>query len=368
MDTVRERRHQEELLKVAEQAAEWLVVLDEGAPRDRAAFAAWIEESPLHVEMFLRASAVNQIGELVAPADRAKLLESVLSRAHDSNVVALDSTPPPVPAARVAGFRRHWQWVAGIVAVVSVAVWVFVAGPYSWQRYATAVGEQRALALSDGSLVYVNTNTRVDVRYSKHAREIQLRSGEALFKVEHDPSRPFRVHVGDTVVQAVGTQFNIYRRATDTTVAVIEGVVQVSKDGDLSASGEAQGSADVAASVATMSNAKSPHHTERLAAGQAMNLAADGVMATPSAVNVAQVTAWRQRRLVFEWATLDAITQEFNRYNRTPHIRVEGDSVRARRYTAVFDADNPQTLLKFLAKDGELRFAAEGDDFVIRGR
>jgi transmembrane sensor len=85
-------------------------------------------------------------------------------------------------------------------------------------------------------------------------------------------------------------------------------------------------------------------------------------------VNIAQITAWRQRRLVFEWETLAAIAAEFNRYNRTPRIRVEGDAVGARRYTAVFDADHPQTLLKFLSRDPDLTFATEGDDFVIRGR
>jgi hypothetical protein len=47
---------------------------------------------------------------------------------------------------------------------------------------------------------------------------------------------------------------------------------------------------------------------------------------------------------------------------------VEGDKVGQRRYTAVFDADNPQTLLRFLSKDENLKFAAEGDDFVIRAR
>ena len=81
-----------------------------------------------------------------------------------------------------------------------------------------------------------------------------------------------------------------------------------------------------------------------------------------------EALAWRERRLVFKAERLDAIAAEFNRYNRVPQIRVEGDSVRTRRYTAVFDADNPQTLLKFLAKDNDLKFAAEGDDFVIRAR
>jgi transmembrane sensor len=114
--------------------------------------------------------------------------------------------------------------------------------------------------------------------------------------------------------------------------------------------------------------AQSAHRLKRLGAGQGVSLTADGAIGRPVAVNAEHVTAWRHRRLVFEWETLEAIAEEFNRYNRAPRLRVEGEGVRTRRYTAVFDADNPQTLLKFLAKDSDLMFAAEGDDFVIRGR
>lgn len=359
MDTVRDTRRQEELVKVAEQAAEWLIALDEGGPSEHAAFSEWIEESPLHVEMFLRATAVNRMGELLDPADRKKLVGSVISGVSHSNVISLEASPSHAIEAlatealpsrdlrrrrirRIAGFAT----AAALLLITAGAVlWRSQAG---WDTYTTKVGEQRVVQLADGSVVYVNTDTRIDVRYSESARELKLRSGEALFKVEHDSKRPFRVHVGDATVQAVGTQFNIYRRPSQTTVAVIEGVVQVS----------------AAQNVATTS----ARGAKRLAAGQAVNVAADGPIERPVAVNVAQVTAWRQRRLVFEWETLEAIAAEFNRYNRAPQIRIEGDGVRERRYTAVFDADSPQTLLKFLARDADLKFAVEGDDYVIRTR
>jgi transmembrane sensor len=367
MDTARDKRRQEELNKVAEQAAEWLIALDEGGAAERAAFAEWMEESPLHVEMFLRATAVSRMGELLDQADRKELAARFTSGAIPQNVIPLESPPfraaapeapdalpshsPPEPSA--GGISRFTGWAAAAaLALVAggAALWWRTAG---WDRYDTNVGEQRAVALADGSVVFTNTDTRIEVRYSDTGRDIRLVRGEALFKVARDTDRPFRVHVGDATVQALGTQFNIYRRATETTVAVIEGVVQVSPDA--SPQGQAQGETPATPPA-------------RLAAGQAINVASGGPIEQPIAVNLAQVTAWRQRRLVFEWETLEAIVTEFNRYNRTPQIRVEGDSVRGRRYTAVFDADNPQTLLKFLARDSDLAFAAKGDDFVIRAR
>lgn len=379
MDTVRDKRRQDELVKVAEQAAEWLIALDEGGSAERAGFAEWIEESPLHVEMFLRAAALDRMGELLDPADRKEMAESVLSGTSHSNVIPLQAAPSHTAQVSAAEgslllpsemrTARRVRWVAGAVASAALllvtcgaVLWLRGAG---WDTYTTSVGEQRVVQLADGSVVYVNTDTRIGVRYSERTREVQLKSGEALFKVARDSRRPFRVQVGDATVQAVGTQFNIYRRPTQTTVAVIEGVVQVSKDGDASLSIPPPESANESRQGGSM---KSALRAARLASGQAVQVTADGPIERPVAVNIAQVTAWRQRRLVFEWETLEAIAAEFNRYNRTPQIRVDGEGVRARRYTAVFDADNPQTLLKFLAKDADLAFAAEGDDFVIRAR
>jgi transmembrane sensor len=65
---------------------------------------------------------------------------------------------------------------------------------------------------------------------------------------------------------------------------------------------------------------------------------------------IGSVTAWRRRRLVFRKDTLAYIAAEFNRYNRTPKIRVEGETLRLRRFNGVFDADNPLPLLQFLKK------------------
>ena len=53
--------------------------------------------------------------------------------------------------------------------------------------------------------------------------------------------------------------------------------------------------------------------------------------------DITQTVAWRERRLVFTKEALADIAEEFNRYNRAPQIRVEGDIARNTRYTGVFD-------------------------------
>ena len=81
--------------------------------------------------------------------------------------------------------------------------------------------------IEDGSTITMNTRSRMRVWLTRHARDIELLEGEALFSVAHDPSRPFRVHVGHTVVEAVGTEFSVYRGEHGTKVSVVEGRVKI---------------------------------------------------------------------------------------------------------------------------------------------
>ncbi len=372
MNAFIDKRRQDELLKTAEQAAAWAIAVDkELGTQERAQFAAWLEESPLHVELFLRATAVNRIGDLITPQTRSKLEAAMQTSVHaDAGIVPLQTggLPPDSPT-------QYWKrkgpagWSVGIAAacaaLVAVAVlWLYGSGTFLWERYTTTVGEQRSVTLSDGSVLYLNSDSKVLVRFRRGVRDVRLTVGEAMFKVAHDTARPFRVYVDDAVVEAVGTQFDIYRQPTQTTVAVVEGIVRVSERLDERRSAPRLAD-DSTRRVEPDEHAQLPASTKRLLAGQAVQLNLNGKMSKPLPINVAQVTAWRQRRLVFEWERLETIVAEFNRYNRL-QLRVEDAAARARRYTAVFNANEPQALLRFLAKEHDLEFDRQGDLLIIR--
>lgn len=369
MDAFIDKRRQDELLKAAEQAAAWAISADkELGSQERAQFAAWLEESPLHVELFLRATAVNQIGDMLTPQTRSRLEAAMQTPVHaDAGIVPLQTggLPPDSPT-------QYWKrkgpagWSVGIAAACAAlvaALWLYGSGTFLWERYTTAVGEQRSVTLSDGSVLYLNSDSKVLVRLRRGVREVRLGAGEAMFKVAHDTARPFRVYVDDAVVEAVGTQFDIYRQPTQTTVAVVEGIVQVSERPDERRSAPRLAD-DPTRRVEPDEPAQLPA-SKRLLAGQAVQLNLNGKMSKPLPINVAQVTAWRQRRLVFEWERLETIVAEFNRYNRL-QLSVEDATARARRYTAVFDANEPQALLRFLSKEHDLEFDRQGDVLIIR--
>jgi transmembrane sensor len=352
-------RRQEEIdLKLTEQAAEWFTQLEaDPDPAQQAAFARWISQSPLHIRAFLMISASERVMEEMKPETWATIPGA--SELGNDNVVALQSTAHRRPRARRTTPR--WSVAAAAIALTAGAGWLYFS-PQGVERYVTAVGEQRSIELADGSMVHLNALSRLRVRFSPRSRELRLDQGEALFTVQHDPGRPFRVLAGAVTVQALGTSFNVDRHQGHTSVAVLDGKVRVSTGGERA---PASGRSDA---TVTDADAATGQSTRILTAGQALDVSAQGTMGPRVAAAVEQITAWRARRLVFENDTLADIAAEFNRYNRSPKIRIEDESLRQRRYAAVFDADDPESLLLFLERDPALALQRERERLVIRRR
>ena len=93
--------------------------------------------------------------------------------------------------------RTSWRLVApamaASIAAVALFIGIFIQTATDSVSYATAHGETRIVALSDGSSVSLNTNSKIEVIYSQENRQVQLIEGEALFDVKRDRSRPFIV-------------------------------------------------------------------------------------------------------------------------------------------------------------------------------
>jgi transmembrane sensor len=195
------------------------------------------------------------------------------------------------------------------------------------QRFETAIGEQRSVVLGDGSLVTLNTASVVEVRITNERRIVSLLAGEALFQVAQDRTRPFDVTSGDTTVRAVGTQFNVERRASGTTVTVVEGRVAV---------------LTIPASKQTAAESKP------LEAGEQLTLSP----LRPRQIVHTDVTtaiAWTQRKLIFDRRRLGEVAEEFNRYNRQV-IEIQSAELRSQEVTGVFQANDPSAFLRFLAR------------------
>jgi transmembrane sensor len=214
-------------------------------------------------------------------------------------------------------------------------------------RYSTGVGEQRTIKLEDGSTIALNTNTAIRVELTDTLRRVSLLQGEALFTVAKDPGRPFRVLSDRAIAQAIGTSFVVRRNDSDTVVTVIEGQVAVARFDqiDLAATGEV------------------PPEALRLSAGVRAEVVARQIQ-TSAVPNLAAVTAWKSGRLIFEGEALSEVVAEFNRYNRV-QIVLEDSTLSAEQLSGVFDADNPQALVRFLERANVIEAAQASDDRII---
>jgi len=274
--------------EIDEEAAAWLWRMDETLPEEeREAYESWLRLDPRHRR---------------AMEELTKAWHALDGLARAQPTLPLTDTTNDIRAA------ARWQWwlaaAAALVATIVGITWVQSGNEI--QTLATAVGQHRNVALSDGTVVTLNTNTILETNFSRRVRETFLRKGEAHFAVARDRSRPFLVHAGDALVRAVGTGFEVRLRSDrHVEVLVNEGRVEVRPD----LSGPAQrvmgGSAD-ALPVVTV---------RAVSAGQYLSTATAHYAVTPvSPEQVSSELAWRNGAVVFDSAPLSEAIAEIQRY------------------------------------------------------
>lgn len=96
-------------------------------------------------------------------------------------------------------------------------------------------GKRSKLTLSDGTMLHVNSGTKVVYpnRFADNLREIYV-SGEVFLDVAPDPDRPFIALTNTVEVRVLGTKFNVrsYEEENETAVVLASGAVQVTSDKD----------------------------------------------------------------------------------------------------------------------------------------
>ncbi|MCF7982515.1 MAG: FecR domain-containing protein, partial [Pseudomonadales bacterium] len=166
--------------------------------------------------------------------------------------------------------------------------------------YETAIGEQSKVNLPDGSVVTLNTDTRIRIHYSDTERQIILERGESYFEVAKDKTRPFVVHVDNNVIQAVGTAFNIdYSQLKNIEVTVTEGTIKLVTPKKLP-------QIILSGSLSEQSFISSGH--------SAIVAQAKAQLTTVTREEIATKLAWQQGMVIFEREPLKNALAELSRY------------------------------------------------------
>lgn len=373
--------------QIAEEAADWAVRIDCGPLHfeERKSLALWLTISPTHVsELVLSCALIAGLEQV--DGDKTLSTRALLEQSAPE-VVSLFDSAQELASTQTAGTasndsananpaRRFPSMRQGAVAAsLAIALFAGVAG-YSGGNfsslemladrsaqqlnderdpslYSTQIGEQRSIVLEDGSIVFMNTNSQMRATISETGRRIDLLQGEAMFEVAHDPDRPFRVFAHGSMAQAVGTKFNVETTEKGINVVVVEGRVLVQNKAHETRLHRAKirtknldsaAADDLNTDLNTDSDTNAP---VLLTAGDQAHL--EQALARPqiTSANIAAVTSWRMRQLLFEHEELADIAREFNRYNRKK-IVLSDDSIADLRFSGLFSADDPDSFIEFL--------------------
>jgi transmembrane sensor len=333
-----------EMSAIRDTAADWVVQLNDSglSAAERKTFSEWLCRSPIHVREYLRAEGAWQAMASAAKEDPSEVRQVLAS--VPSNVLEWPRQTQEANLPSRRGFAGR-RLAAAVAAAIVLAVGALF-GPQILERlnpnvYSTALGEMRHVVLPDGSSVDLNTRSKIHVSMGETAREVYLYEGQAYFQVAKDPSRPFRVRSEDTVVRALGTQFDVYRKSNGTAIAVVEGLVSIAPDARVSRASPASDAAPL-----------------KLKAGEgAFVRRQTGAVAKPlqaARIDSRRAVSWRQRRLIFENESLAEVVAEFNRYN-SAQLSIQDPALAAARVSGVFNAQRPRALVDFLTQHGEVR-------------
>jgi transmembrane sensor len=252
--------------RVAEDAALWVQRLaSDRSAGNLAAFDRWIRERQEHVEEFLIAQVLESEMELLradraasgseAPGKEGAVLEfppeggAPLKNAGDVALenpsVSSSGSAAGAAGASLAGLKpqrpakasalRGKPVMAGLLVAAALALVVtglqqLVLPAFRPSVYETEIGKFTAVTLEDNSVVALNTDSEIRVRYGWASRSVELVRGEAGFTVAHD-ARPFVVSANGVELRAVGTVFGVRRRSEGVTeVVVTRGQVVVERE------------------------------------------------------------------------------------------------------------------------------------------
>jgi transmembrane sensor len=199
--------------QVAEQAVSWLIEMQSGpfaAPRQQA-WQLWLNSNGEHQRAWAHIQRVNQ---------RLSGLSPPLAHAA-------------INAPKSAGRRQALKLLL-LLGAGSAAGWGLrdqIALQPLLADYHNGVGEQRKIALADGSEIHLNTASAIDVRFDAQQRLIKLLQGEILLTVANDP-RPLNLVTAEGSLHPTSpaSRFDVRQREGKTQLAVFSGSVQINPE------------------------------------------------------------------------------------------------------------------------------------------
>jgi len=291
-------------LHVAMQAAEWLTTLMSGevTPCERLQWQAWRAAHPDHERAWTHIEKVSGgLQGLDATASRQALMQR--------------------PRAST---RRQALSMLGWIAAIGMATWGGVrtqAARTLLADFSTPLGQRRSVTLADGSVLQLNGDSAVNIRFDGAQRRLELVRGEIFISTARKAGTPYRPFLVETVhgqAQALGTRYSVRQDDAHTSVAVEQGAVRLTPR---------EGSASVL-----------------LQAGQASSMTAQAAL--PAHGVSGDIWGWRHGLLLADDMLLRDFLHELSRYRHG--LLGCDDAVAGLRISGVFPLADTDAVLASL--------------------
>lgn len=208
--------------------------------------------------------------------------------------------------------------------------------------YVTESDQQKVLTLSDGTRIRLNEGARLIVpeKFNGNKREVELK-GEAYFEVESNKKRPFSVKAAGSVVEVLGTKFNVKAdsAANHVQVAVLEGKVAL-KSGDTE---------NAASALLTRNNFGVLRRSDSLI--------------TIEKVNAENYVSWFKNRLIFSGETLDHVSRQLERLYDV-EIEFKSNGLKNLQLTADMEKIDLREVLTTISNTFDIRFRMNADQVL----
>lgn len=305
-------------------AARWFARMrGPDAAAHRAAFEVWCA-IPAHLDAYQRLESRFEASKVLAA----------------SRLETLRWSPPPRRVPRAA------PWIAGLAlagcAVLAAAVVLRPPGPTGAERqYASAIGEIRTVALSNGSRLVLDTDSRASSVTKHGVTRVRLERGRARLIAEDDQA--VVAQAGTAEVRGEGASLDLALTGPDGTQVTL-----------------LRGRAEIRPRIAAR---LIPARFTRLDTRQPLRLDAEG-RSRPAAPAPGEA-AWPTGLRTFDRAPLSTVTAIANRYDRR-QIRFADPALAKLELTGVFRVTETERLAKALAAAFHLTLTTPANgDFVL---
>ncbi|XQE65414.1 FecR domain-containing protein [Pseudomonas sp. P3C3] len=174
---------------VLQQAADWFARLrdEHASEQDRLAWQRWLEARPQHRQAWLRVESISGQFERLPQRQAAR------------------------SALQARGVERR-QALKALSIVAGVGLLGLGGRALPWQQWQasqrTAVGEVRDSQLADGSRLWLNTDSALDVDFTAQLRRLMLYRGEVLVEAADD-ARPLWLETAHARLRVQGGRFAV---------------------------------------------------------------------------------------------------------------------------------------------------------------